>query len=135
VIAPAAWFSAEHGAELAEGINYHGCATYTSASRREYWGWTDSHHCTPAKLAEVFLEKFPELAKMGYGQDWVYGGWFQHMLHQTYPDWLPVAFGDCSSPEGHITLISESDNQDRRLALPPVGLAPARRSADRGGTK
>jgi hypothetical protein len=90
VIAPALWFSCDHGARVSEGADYEACATYTSASGREYWGWRDSNHCTPAKLAEVFLEKFPGLAEMGYGQDWLYGGWFQHMLHQIYPDSLPV---------------------------------------------
>jgi hypothetical protein len=60
---------------------------------------------------------------MGYGQDWLYGGWFQYMLHQTHPDSLPVAFGDYMDPEGFISIISENGSSDRRLAMPPPGFA------------
>jgi hypothetical protein len=131
VIAPALWFSCDHGARLSEDTDFAACATYTSASGREYWDWHDSQHSTPAKLAEIFLEKFPGLAEAGYGQDWLYGGWFQHMLHQTYPESLPVVWDEYNRPEGYIMLISERGDEERRLALPPPGFALSRGSQDR----
>jgi hypothetical protein len=36
-----------------------------------------------------FWRNSRKLAEMGYGQDWLYGGWFQYMLHQTHPRLTP----------------------------------------------
>ena len=124
-VAPAAWVSGDHGAELAEGVDWSAVATYSSASGREYWGWKDLHHATPARLAEVFLHRFPRLAELGYGQDWSYVGWYQHMLHVTHPDALPVARYAFESLAGCMGTLGRSV----RFALPPVGLAPLVRHA------
>jgi hypothetical protein len=85
---------------LDQGIEYEACAVYSSASESDYWGWRDTPHCAPGKLAEVFLEKLPVLAAMGYGQDWLYAGWFQHMFRETHPDSIPVAFEDFNAAGG-----------------------------------
>jgi hypothetical protein len=47
-----------------------------------------------------------------------YGGWFQHMLHQTYPDSLRIIHDDYNSPEGYIRIIWENSEERRRPALP-----------------
>ena len=119
LVAPASWISREHGAKLAEGVRWEDTAHYTSAAGREYWGWRDSHRCSPARLAEVFLERFPKIAELGYGEDWAYCGWYQHMLHVTYPDALPIAFSDWEPVVGHMATVG----REVKFTLPPVGLA------------
>ena len=110
-------------------------AHYTSASLRNYWEWEDTSHCSPGELAAVFLERFPKLAGLGYGQDWAYAGWYQYMLHVTYPDALPIANSPYDNypiqpgsaaepePEGYMTTEGARIIQ---FALPPVGLAPCK---------
>ena len=90
-ISPAQWVSSSHGAQLDKSAPRDELAKYTNASRREYWGWEDKSHFSPSELAGVFLERFPRLSALGYGQDWLYAGWFQYMLHVTFPDALPIA--------------------------------------------
>ena len=122
-IAPASLVSSRHGAKLADGTD-NAVADYTSANGREYWGWVDEHHCTPARLAEEFLRRHPTVAERGYGQDWLYAGWYQHMLHATYPDLLPVAFAEYLDADTYIALIVAGGGYaDRKLELPPVGHA------------
>jgi hypothetical protein len=118
VIVPALYTSARNGAWLAEGAP-DDLPSYTGASGREYWGWRDQHHCTPGELAKVFLSRHAEIAKLGYGEDWLYAGWYQHMLRLTYPDALPIGRGDYQEFEGCLITIPG----ERRIALPPPGYA------------
>ena len=116
--------SGTHGAELADGVDYGRLANYTSASGREYWEWRDRYHAPPARVADEFLTRFPELAAMSYGQDWSYVGWYQHMLHLTYPDALPVTMMPYADPMlDHVGTIG----REVRIPLPPPGFGVARR--------
>jgi hypothetical protein len=119
-IAPALWISGSHGARLTQGVNQEQIGTYTSASKREYWGWKDERHASPAKLADVFLKRFPRLAELGYGEGWSYVGWYQHMLHLTYPDAIPVADFSTGGVNGYMTSLCRKV----RFALPPAGFGP-----------
>jgi len=122
-VAPALYVSARNGAALADGAPVD-LPIYSEADGRTYWGWRDEDHCRSAELTEVFLSRFGEIAKLGYGEDWAYVGWYQHMLHLTYPDALPIAFGDYQEFEGClITLPGE-----RWIPLPPRGYAADARS-------
>ena len=119
-ILPAQWVSGRHGAKIADDRCYGRLANYSSADQREYWGWQDAGHCSPARLAEVFLDRFPELAQRGYGQDWLYAGWFQHMLHLTYPDALPVTYVPyADAMDDYLGSIG----RPVRIPLPPPGFA------------
>lgn len=119
LIVPAHLTAAEHGARLVTWDGSDAWAPYTSANGPEYWGWRDTGHCTPGQLADVFLERWPALARLGYGPDWLYAGWFQHMLHLTYPDQLPLAFGDYIDANDVLVTTSSSV----RIPLPPPGWA------------
>jgi hypothetical protein len=88
-------------------------AHYTSGMERNYFDWTDARHATPGKLAELFIERFPEIAEEGKGSDWVYAGWYVEMMHLTYPDAFPYAFADYVPP-GDVLYA----NGGRRLTLP-----------------
>jgi hypothetical protein len=128
-IAPASAVSSRHGAKLADDGD--GPVACHSAAGREYWGWVDTHHCTPARLAEEFLRRHPALAERGYGQDWLYAGWYQHLLHVTYPHLLPVAFADYLEAETYIALMLPGGGYaDRKLELPPMGHAPDKHRPD-----
>jgi hypothetical protein len=119
MIAPAQWISAQHGARLADGISWEDTAPYTEASGREYWGWKDDKRSSPGELADVFLDRYRGLAELGYGEDWVYVGWYQHMLHITFPDALPIAEGSYVDTDGFMTTVGRT----LRFALPPAGHA------------
>jgi hypothetical protein len=73
-------------------------AHYTSGQERKYFGWEDAAHLTPSRLAELFIERFPDIAEAGRGSDWVYAGWYLDMLHLTYPDTFPIAYADRGLP-------------------------------------
>jgi hypothetical protein len=64
---------------------------YSSASGRNYFGWADAQHASPSRLADLFIERFPQVVQAGFGKDWVYAGWYVWMLHLTYPRALPIA--------------------------------------------
>src|SRR4051812_34848560 len=66
------------------------CARYTSASGNEYFGWTDARDATARQLADVFIERFPELAAAGRGDDWPYAGWYVKVLGHADNGHLPV---------------------------------------------
>jgi hypothetical protein len=125
-IAAASAVSSRHGAKLVDETDPL-VARYTSASGRTYWDWPAGSQCSAARLAEEFLRRHPRLSELGYGQDWLYAGWYQHLLHVTHPDLLPVAFADHLEADTNIALLHPAGGySDRKLALPPVGHAPDR---------
>ena len=94
-----------HGARLAHWDSP--AAHYSSADGRRYFDWADAAHATPPRLAELFIARCPEIAAAGYGEDWLYVGWYQHMLHVTYPDAFPIAYADweCEPASGGLATI------------------------------
>jgi hypothetical protein len=121
-IAPATNISKVHGALLAsdEGPAIH----YSSGDGGEYFGWHDASHFTPSRLAARFIKRFPAIASAGRGRDWAYIGWFQEMLHLTYPDRLPLAYADWdwSHPSGCIGTTSPAGAAgDVFIPMPPPG--------------
>ena len=108
----------DHGA-LA--CNWDSSATpqYTSAAGREVFGWKDAKNLTPSRLADMFVQRFAEICARGKGSDWEYAGWFSWMLHETFPDCLPVAFGeDLEVPPGGLVTIG---GRGLMLTRPPSG--------------
>lgn len=107
----------DHGA-LAKRADPELGAHYSDASGRDYFGWTDARHASPSKLADLFLERFPALARRGLGPDWGYAGWLQHVLALTYPSRLPVAYGDYV--DSTMYLPTRGRGADVRVPLPPL---------------
>ncbi len=117
-IAPVTNFSKENGAVI---VNHdHLIAYHSSGMERKYFGWEDAGYLTPSKLANLFIERFPEIAKAGMGSDWLYAGWYLEMLHLTYPDGFPVAYADYWVPTDHLRIINSK--KDIKIPLPPPGL-------------
>jgi hypothetical protein len=140
VVVPSHYVQQSHGARLSPMAGtatydvYHGddentygryAAKYSSSEGESFWQTKGAAYMSPPQLARRFLKLYPELAKLSYGQDWVYAGWYQHMLHATYPDALPIAFNDNSydddaCPTDHMITIG----REVRLPMPPPGHAP-----------
>jgi hypothetical protein len=55
-------------------------ARYTSGQDNEYFGWKDATHASARELADLFLQRFPEIARKGEGLDWAYAGWLTDVL-------------------------------------------------------
>jgi len=91
-ISPVFNITRNHGAMLV--VDRDQDARYTSASGREFFGWKDARHATPSRMADLFVKRFPGLVREGQGSDWEYAGWYVELLHLTYPDVVPVAFGN-----------------------------------------
>jgi hypothetical protein len=70
-------------------------ARYSSASGDSYFDWTDAPGCSARELAARFIERFPEIARMGDGLDWAYAGWLTDVLgNAELTGALPVFFAD-----------------------------------------
>jgi len=59
-----------------------------------FFGWTDVAHASARELAQVFIQRFPVIARLGAIQDWTYAGWFGEILSQAEQGRLPVAMSD-----------------------------------------
>lgn len=55
-------------------------ARYSTGQENEYFGWTDAGSCNARQLAQLFIERFPIIAKQGEGGDWAYAGWLTDVL-------------------------------------------------------
>lgn len=71
-----------------------GIASYTSGDEDRYFGWKDAPGKTARQLAQLFVERFPELALRGVGRDRPYAGWFVGMLGAAESGRLPIFFAD-----------------------------------------
>jgi len=110
--------SADHGAMPCDWA-WELVPQYTSASERECFDWEDAVTATPSRLANMFLERFPDVSRRGYGPDWEYAGWFSWMLHETYPDCLPICQGEyVTVPRGGLVTIG---GRSLELTSPPPG--------------
>lgn len=97
------------------------CANYSSGQERNYFGWGDVGYLTPSKMANLFIKHFPRIVEVGKGSDWLYVGWYVEMLHLTYPDRLPVAYGEYFSYTDSLPVIGGKGSVT--IPLPPPGLA------------
>lgn len=72
----------------------NGLASYTTGDEDRYFGWSDAPGKSARQLAQLFLERFPDLARRGTGRDRPYAGWFVGMLGAAESGRLPVFFAD-----------------------------------------
>lgn len=82
----------DNGAKLRDWN--HLAAHYTTGQRLQFFDWKDTEQLTPEQMADRFVERFPDVAAAGLGQDWPYAGWYQDMLRLTEPDAFPIAYSD-----------------------------------------
>ncbi len=57
-------------------------AVYSSSMGCDYFNWSDQRKATARELAVTFLSRFPKLADLSQGRDWLYAGWMTDFLGQ-----------------------------------------------------
>lgn len=121
-VAPVTNTLSENGAKLRdwEGLVAH----YTTGQEQHYFGWDDAADATPAQMADLFIERFPEVAAAGLGSDWAYAGWYQEMMRLTDPDAFPIAYSDYFDDDaGGLTCVGGDRVTGLVIPMPPPGLA------------
>jgi hypothetical protein len=118
-ITPVTNISRTHGARM---VSWDGplVVPYTSGQEKEYFGIKGIGHLTASRLADLFVSRFPDIAKEGAGSDWLYAGWYLEMLHLTYPARYPIAYADWDLPSDLLATVG--DGPDVSVPLPPPGL-------------
>lgn len=90
-VAPAEQFSA-NGYLLQDDV-YPGTAYGSSSGSSAPFEWEGPAQDADA-LARRFLESFPEVAKVGRGEDPAYARWFAEVAERCQPDGAVVMYGD-----------------------------------------
>lgn len=117
-IVPASMTHRNHGARLAEGVDYATLPRYTSADGDAYFGWANMKPKTPVILARRFIVEFPKFVEPGHHSDPAYARWFATMLELTSPIGVVSAFGDWEPPVGR--MITDFCEEGVVVPLPPV---------------
>jgi hypothetical protein len=106
-----------HGARLRDWdcLSAH----YSSSQENSYFNWPDAQQDTVSELANKLLERFPEIARAAFGDDWLYAGWYVRMLGYAEQGWFPIAYSDWNDQTG--TGFLPLLNQDSDLPMPPAG--------------
>jgi hypothetical protein len=69
-------------------------ARYTTGQEKRIFGWQDAEIDTPAESAAKFIERFPNIAALGRGEDPDYARWYSEMVEATEPAGLIYAYSD-----------------------------------------
>jgi hypothetical protein len=72
-------------------------AHYSTGSGDRYFGWPDAPGRSARELGNMFLDRFPVIAREGTGRDWAYAGWLTEILGRAERGELsgfPVFFAD-----------------------------------------
>jgi hypothetical protein len=67
---------------------------YSTGDEDRFFGWADASGKNARQLAQMFITRFPNLAKKGAGRDRPYAGWFVGMLGTAENGRLPIFFAD-----------------------------------------
>lgn len=113
-------FQRSHGAMLLDFDRE--AAHYTTGQDDEFFGWTDAQNDSPRQLADKFLERFPEIARLGRGEDPPYVEWFAQMLQLARRGAFPIAYSDYG-PDPHSNLLPTTGGDQAHLPMPPGGEA------------
>jgi hypothetical protein len=81
-----------HGAITKYGLRL--VALHLGAAGNKYFDWDDAKTDTARELASKFIERFPEIARAGIGEDWAYAGWYVEMLGFAERGDFPIAFDE-----------------------------------------
>jgi hypothetical protein len=122
-------FMAPSGIHWRLAISASDCAQvarYTTADDTRYYGWTESPDATPADLADLFVERFADLARSGRGNDPEYAAWLRLVLDVVRQGWVPYFYADWEpDPEIEgvpLASVVARDDVPPVLPEPPGGL-------------
>ncbi len=112
-VAPADQFEA-NGYLLRDG-RYPGAAFGTTRGDDAPFGWDGAEELGGTGLADMFLERFPDVAAAGKGPDPNYKQWFASALAASRPDGAPVMYGE----DVDVAATGYIMTGDERVPLPP----------------
>lgn len=69
---------------------------YTSGNGWAPFGWQGVTDLPVQAMAQQFVRQFPELARAGEGDDWLYAGWLTRLLGEARKGRLPYMLADWS---------------------------------------
>ena len=69
-------------------------ARYTSAEDDGFYAWPESPGSSASELADLFVERFAELARAGRGEDPGYAAWMRQVLDVVRQGWVPYFYAD-----------------------------------------
>jgi hypothetical protein len=136
VVAPGSYFRRSHGAILArhpfpaveqeawKSLRPNDAPMFSSrrcASPRDY-PWPGFFKGAPESAAVAWIERYPQLAAEGAGEDGPYVEWYGRMLQATAPTGLIAASKFWEPPPGYMYVDCGPTGVDR-FDLPPPGLA------------
>jgi len=88
------------------------------------FGWRRNISKMPiSRLADIFVTRFPMIARRSLGSDWAYAGWYQEMLMRTSVGALPVAYEtDEYEQTVHqsLCLVPQGEGTAGEMPLPPL---------------
>ena len=90
--APASAFRVATKPALVRNERDHVC--YSSAAGWAPFGWHGVQGLSAQAMAKQFVRQFPELARAGEGDDWVYAGWLTRLLGEVRKGRLPYLIAD-----------------------------------------
>ena len=98
-------------------------AFYTSAAGDAFFDWDDAPGLDTEELADRFLLEYPEICKLGQGEDPEYVAWYELMLSLARKGGLPYAYDDYGDydDEPSPSWIPTMGDTDTKLPLPPLG--------------
>ena len=123
-VAPSDSFLDDNGALLRHNDD---AAHHTTGNGPHPFAWRDAQGKTPHELADLFIERFPELARRGEGADWPYAGWYLEVLRHASRGAFPVAYSDgyIDQDSRYLKLVSPGPPLDKRMPAPPLPMAQA----------
>jgi hypothetical protein len=100
-------------------------AHYTTGQESNFFEWPDVAKASVSRLADLFIERFPQIAREGLGADWAYAGWYQEMLRLTATAALPIAYSDYFDDSvGGLPCVGGKGAAAIIVPMPPPGKAP-----------
>jgi hypothetical protein len=95
-IAPGALFDPQNGACMESHPSHFRDGLIAEVSSGDFshpFGWSKSiAKMSIEKMADLFIERFPAIARQSEGSDWAYAGWYQEMLMRISANRVPIAF-------------------------------------------
>lgn len=120
-IVPVARIRRDHGAEAA--VPQSEKCFYGSGQYERFFDWPDAERDSTTALADKFLQRFPDLAAEGKGEDPDYVRWYDEMLRLTAPRGVVYAFADWTVPDDRLPVAGDEDANEVMVPLPPPGAA------------
>lgn len=99
-------------------------ARHSAASGAHYFAWDDATELSSHELALLFIERFPEIARVTYHFDYAYAGWYATLLAHCSYGYLPYLFGEYEPEIGVMRLqnvgAKRSETELDQFPLPPL---------------